>query len=144
MPSLNKGLLNWLNLWNNSKKPIVNCLMEIRRDFQFEAAHHLPHVPENHKCRRLHGHSYKVSVWIKGEPDQHMGWVMDFGEIKEKVSPIIEQLDHRYLNDIEGLENPTSELLCMWLYRAIAKVLPQLHAVEIHETCQTSCLYKGL
>lgn len=118
--------------------------MEIRRDFQFEAAHHLPHVPENHKCRRLHGHSYKVSVWIKGEPDQHMGWVMDFGEIKEKVSPIIEQLDHRYLNDIEGLENPTSELLCMWLYRAIAKVLPQLHAVEIHETCQTSCLYKGL
>ena len=85
--------------------------MEIYKEFGFEAAHLLPNVPEGHKCARLHGHSFRVTVHVEGEPGPETGWVMDFAELSEAFAPLHEQLDHRYLNEVEGLENPTSELL---------------------------------
>ena len=117
--------------------------MEIYKDFRFEAAHRLPNVPEGHKCARLHGHSFHLRVTVSGEPDPHSGWLMDFGDIKAVCQPIVDQLDHYYLNDIEGLENPTSENMCRWLWARIAPDLPSLCAVEIRETCNTGCIYRG-
>ena len=89
--------------------------MELFKEFMFEAAHLLPHVPQGHKCGRLHGHSFKVAVYIEGEVDPHTGWIRDFSEIKAIFKPLYEQLDHNYLNDIHGLENPTSEVLAKWI-----------------------------
>ena len=90
--------------------------MELFKEFIFEAAHRLPHVPEGHKCGRLHGHSFRVAIYIEGEVDPYTGWIRDFSEIKAIFKPIYEQLDHNYLNDIEGLENPTSEVLVEWIW----------------------------
>jgi 6-pyruvoyltetrahydropterin/6-carboxytetrahydropterin synthase len=86
-------------------------VIEIFREFTFEAAHRLPNLPAGHKCFRLHGHSYHVTVHVKGPIDDELGWVMDFGDLKAAVKPVLDRLDHYYLNDIEGLENPTSEVL---------------------------------
>lgn len=117
--------------------------MEIHKEFTFEAAHRLPHLPEWHKCRRLHGHSFRVVIYVRGMQDPELGWVMDFGEIKEAVNPVIKRLDHYYLNEIEGLENPTSENLARWLWREIFPLLPNLSKVEVKETCTTGCIYTG-
>lgn len=117
--------------------------MEIFKDFHFEAAHRLPNVPPGHKCERLHGHSFQLRVYVAGEPGSESGWVMDFGDIKAACKPIVERLDHYYLNDIEGLENPTSEVLCRWIWERLAPRLPTLSAVEIRETCTTGCVYRG-
>ena len=117
--------------------------MEIHKTFTFEAAHLLPNVPEGHKCRRLHGHSFRVSVYVDGPIDPHVGWVMDFGDIKKVVGPVIDDLDHRYLNEIDGLENPTSERLAEWLWERIAPELPMLARIDIHETCTSGCTYRG-
>lgn len=116
---------------------------ELTKTFDFEAAHLLPNFPEDHKCRRLHGHSFVVEVRILGEVDSHTGCVMDFGDLKAIVKPHIDQLDHRYLNDIEGLENPTSENLAIWIWRRIAGQIPGLEAVVVRETCTTCCVYRG-
>lgn len=117
--------------------------MEIWKEFTFDAAHVLPNVPEGHKCRRLHGHTYRVRVYVSGEPDDRVGWVMDFGEIKAAFEPIIDHLDHYYLNDIEGLENPTAEVLARWIWQRLEPRLPMLSRIEIHETCTTGCSYAG-
>jgi 6-pyruvoyltetrahydropterin/6-carboxytetrahydropterin synthase len=117
--------------------------MEIYKEFSFEAAHRLPHVPEGHKCGRLHGHSYKVQVHISGEPGEKSGWIMDFAEISERVSPIIKELDHYYLNEIVGLENPTSEQISIWLWQKIKPLLPALSKIVISETCTSACIYQG-
>lgn len=117
--------------------------MEIYKEFTFEAAHRLPNVPAGHKCARLHGHSFRVRVTVVGPVDTWTGWVMDYGDIKTVVAPIHERLDHRYLNEIEGLENPTSEALARWLWRALVSALPSLAAVEVRETCTTGCIYRG-
>jgi 6-pyruvoyltetrahydropterin/6-carboxytetrahydropterin synthase len=117
--------------------------MEIFKDFHFEAAHRLPNVPPGHKCARLHGHSFQLRVSICGQAAEPSGWVMDFGDLKEVVKPVIDQLDHYYLNEIEGLENPTSENLCRWIWQRLIGHLPQLSAVEIRETCTTGCVYRG-
>lgn len=117
--------------------------MEIWKEFTFEAAHLLPHVPADHKCRRLHGHSYTVRVQVKGEPDPRLGWVMDFAEIKIAFEPILERLDHRYLNEIEGLENPTAEMLARWIWKRLLPRLPVLSRIEIRETCTAGCSYAG-
>ncbi|MCE7976606.1 MAG: 6-carboxytetrahydropterin synthase QueD [Nitrospira sp. NTP1] len=117
--------------------------MEIFREFTFEAAHLLPHVPENHKCRRLHGHSFRVQLHIRGEVDVVTGWIMDFSDIKKSFQPIHEQLDHRYLNDIEGLSNPTSENLARWIWKRLLPSLPLLSKVVVCETCTTGCIYTG-
>ncbi|WP_213991663.1 6-carboxytetrahydropterin synthase QueD [Sodalis sp. dw_96] len=113
------------------------------KDFTFEAAHRLPHVPDGHKCGRLHGHSFMVRVEITGPVDPHSGWVMDFGELKTLFSPVLQQLDHYYLNDIPGLENPTSEILARWIWRQLKPRLPLLSAIMVKETCTAGCLYRG-
>ncbi|MGW0927584.1 6-carboxytetrahydropterin synthase QueD [Streptomyces sp. NPDC002644] len=117
--------------------------MEIFREFTFEAAHRLPNVPEGHKCARLHGHSYKVIVHVAGEVDPQVGWVMDFGDVKRAFKPIEAELDHYYLNDIAGLENPTSEVLAKWIWEKLQGDLPTLSAVTVRETCTSGCTYRG-
>jgi 6-pyruvoyltetrahydropterin/6-carboxytetrahydropterin synthase len=117
--------------------------MEIFREFTFEAAHRLPRVPDGHKCARLHGHSYTVSVHVQAPVDTDLGWVMDFGVIKEAFQPIDAQLDHYYLNDIEGLENPTSENLARWIWDRMITDLPVLSAITVRETCTSGCTYRG-
>ena len=117
--------------------------MEIFREFTFEAAHRLPRVPDGHKCARLHGHSYRVSVHVEAPVDAELGWVMDFGDIKRAFKPIDAQLDHYYLNDIEGLENPTSENLARWIWDRMTTELPHLSAITVRETCTSGCTYRG-
>jgi len=117
--------------------------MEIFKEFTFEAAHRLPNVPEDHQCRRLHGHSFRVGVYVAGEPDLHSGWIMDFADLKAAFKPLHDALDHRYLNDIEGLENPTSENLARWIWQRLKPSLPGLSRVEIRETCTSGCVYTG-
>jgi|ERR671911_3239191 6-pyruvoyltetrahydropterin/6-carboxytetrahydropterin synthase len=117
--------------------------MEISRQFQIEAAHRLPNAPEGHRCRRLHGHSFSIRVTIRGEVKEPEGWVMDFASIDSALAPVMEALDHRFLNEIEGLENPTSEKLAIWIWEAVEGNLPQLHAVEVAETCRSAARYCG-
>ncbi|MGM9464568.1 6-carboxytetrahydropterin synthase QueD [Streptomyces murinus] len=117
--------------------------MEIFREFTFEAAHRLPNVPEGHKCSRLHGHSYKVVVHVEAPVDPETGWVMDFGDLKKAFKPLETRLDHYYLNDIEGLENPTSEILARWIWERLQPTLPALSALTVRETCTSGCTYRG-
>jgi len=118
-------------------------MMEIFKEFTFEAAHHLPHAAEGHQCRRLHGHSFRVSIHVAGEPGEHSGWIMDFADIKAAFAPLHTQLDHRYLNDIEGLENPTSERIAHWIWVRLKPRLPALSKIIIRETCNSGCIYEG-
>lgn len=117
--------------------------MEIFKVFTVEAAHHLPNVPAGHKCSRLHGHSFRIEVHLRGEVDPHMGWIADFGDIKQAFAPVFDALDHRYLNEIPGLENPTSENLAIWIWRALQTDMPLLSSVVVHETCTSGCRYDG-
>jgi 6-pyruvoyltetrahydropterin/6-carboxytetrahydropterin synthase len=117
--------------------------MEIFKEVTFEAAHLLPNVPEGHKCRRLHGHSYAVQIHVSAPPDPHVGWVMDFAELKAITKPVFDRLDHYYLNDIPGLENPTSEVLARWLWKRLLPLLPKLSKIVIRETCTSGCIYGG-
>jgi len=117
--------------------------MEIFKQFDFEAAHRLPLVPKDHKCGRLHGHSYKIEIRVKGDDMDGLGWVMDFADLKKAFQPIYDQLDHHYLNKIEGLENPTSENLAAWVWYRLKPVLPELTMVLIRETCTSGCIYTG-
>ncbi len=115
--------------------------MRLYKEFYIEAAHRLPNLPEGHKCHRLHGHSFKVIIHIDGDLGMNSGWVMDFAEISEKFRPVFDALDHRYLNEVDGLENPTSENLAVWIWDKLQPELPQLCAVEIKETCTSGCFY---
>jgi 6-pyruvoyltetrahydropterin/6-carboxytetrahydropterin synthase len=117
--------------------------MEIFKEFTFEAAHRLPHVPDGHKCGRLHGHSFTVEIHVSGEVDHQQGWVMDFGDIKAAFKPIYDQLDHYYLNEIDGLENPTSEVLARWIWTKLHPSLPNLFGIVVRETCTSGCIYRG-
>jgi len=117
--------------------------MEIYKEFIFEAAHHLPNVADGHKCGRLHGHSFKVTIFVDGPVDENSGWVIDYSEISAVFNPIWEQLDHHYLNEIEGLENPTSEVLVKWIWHRLKPQLPVLSKILINETCTSGCIYQG-
>jgi len=117
--------------------------MDIFKIFHIEAAHRLTGVPATHKCARLHGHSFRIEVHLSGELDPVTGWVMDFAEVKRIFAPIFDQLDHRYLNDIPGLENPTSERLAQWIWAALKPWLPALSRVVVHETCTAGSCYTG-
>jgi len=117
--------------------------MEIWKELTFDAAHLLPNLPDGHKCRRLHGHSYRVRVYVRGNPDPKLGWVVDFADIKQAAAPIIAQLDHYYLNDIEGLENPTSEAVAKWIWDRLKPELPGLSKIELSESCTAGCIYQG-
>jgi 6-pyruvoyltetrahydropterin/6-carboxytetrahydropterin synthase len=117
--------------------------MDVFKVFTFEAAHLLPNVPPGHKCARLHGHSFRVEVHVSGPLDPHLGWVMDFADLKAAFRPLHDQLDHRYLNEIEGLENPTSENLARWIWARLLPALPGLSKVVVRETCNSGCAYRG-
>lgn len=117
--------------------------MVIFKEFSFEAAHRLPNVPAGHKCARLHGHSFLVRISVRGAVGETSGWVMDFADIKAAVAPLHDQLDHRYLNDIPGLDNPTSEVLAQWIWRALIPALPGLDEILVRETCTSGCVYRG-
>jgi len=117
--------------------------LELFTDITFEAAHRLPHVPPGHKCSRLHGHSYKVRLHIRGPVNERTGWVMDLGDIDSAFAPLRAQLDHHNLNEVEGLENPTSENLAKWIWRRLRPSLPLLIRVMVSETATSGCLYEG-
>jgi 6-pyruvoyltetrahydropterin/6-carboxytetrahydropterin synthase len=110
-------------------------LTRITKVFTFEAAHRLPNLSADHKCARLHGHSFKVEVSVSGRIDPVTGWVMDFADIKELCKPLVDRLDHYYLNEIEGLGNPTSEVIARWFWDRLTASLPNLSRVAVHETC---------
>lgn len=117
--------------------------MDVFKEFTFEAAHLLPNVPPDHKCRRLHGHSFRVEVHVRGEVARETGWVVDFADIKRAFTPLRRQLDHHYLNEIEGLSNPTSENIARWIWNKLLPELPGLCKVVVHETCTSGCVYRG-
>ena len=118
--------------------------MDIFREFSFEAAHRLPHVPDGHKCGRLHGHSYRIEVHVRGDVDPVTGMVVDFAEIKAAFRPLEDMLDHHYLNEVEGLENPTSENLARWIWTRLKPSLPLMSKLIVHETCTSKCVYRGV
>lgn len=117
--------------------------MEIFKSFTLESAHRLPNVPAGHKCARVHGHSFRVELHVSGPVDEHLGWVMDFADVKAAFEPLYRQLDHHYLNEVPGLENPTSENLAKWIWQRLKPALPQLSAVVVHETCTSGARYTG-
>ena len=113
------------------------------KTIDFEAAHFLPTFPEGHKCRRLHGHSYKVDIVVEGEVPPEQGYLIDYAEIKVAFEPLKQQLDHSCLNEVEGLTNPTSEMIAKWIWDRLKPRLPLLAEVVIHETCSSRCEYRG-
>jgi 6-pyruvoyltetrahydropterin/6-carboxytetrahydropterin synthase len=118
--------------------------VELTRSYRFEAAHRLPMVPADHKCARMHGHSFEIEVTVAGEIDSRMGWLVDYADITKVVEPLLKnELDHRSLNDVPGLENPTSEVLCGWLWQRLRPHLPLLAAITVAETCTARCTYRG-
>jgi 6-pyruvoyltetrahydropterin/6-carboxytetrahydropterin synthase len=118
--------------------------VELTKEFRFEAAHRLPMVPPEHKCHRLHGHSFRIEITVAGEVDAKTGWLVDYAGITAVVQPVLQgELDHRTLNDVPGLENATSEVLCGWLWHRFAPRLPGLAAITVHETCTARCTYRG-
>jgi 6-pyruvoyltetrahydropterin/6-carboxytetrahydropterin synthase len=117
--------------------------MEIFKEFTFEAAHRLPNVPPGHKCARLHGHSFYVVLHVAGPIGEESGWVMDFADLKTAFAPLYDRLDHRYLNEIEGLENPTSENIARWIWHHLKPDLPGLSQIVVRETCTSGCIYRG-
>jgi 6-pyruvoyltetrahydropterin/6-carboxytetrahydropterin synthase len=117
--------------------------MEIYKEFSFDSAHYLTRVPEGHKCKNMHGHTYRLRVYLEGTPDPQFGWIMDFKELKDVVGPVIDMLDHKVINDIEGLENPTAENITIWIWKQIKPLLPLLHKVKLFETPTTGVIYSG-
>jgi 6-pyruvoyltetrahydropterin/6-carboxytetrahydropterin synthase len=117
--------------------------VEIFKTFSLECAHRLPNVPPGHKCARVHGHSFRVDLHVRGPVDPRLGWVMDFADVKAAFAPLFEQLDHQYLNEVPGLDNPTSENLARWIWHRLRPSLPWLARVVVHETCTSGCSYQG-
>jgi 6-pyruvoyltetrahydropterin/6-carboxytetrahydropterin synthase len=117
--------------------------MEIFREFDFEAAHFLPGVPEGHKCKRMHGHSYRARVHVRGKQSGSQNWVMDFADLKRIVGGVVDRLDHRVLNEIPGLENPTAEEIARFLWRELKPSLPGLSKIVLKETARAGCIYRG-
>ena len=117
--------------------------MLIYKQFTFDSAHFLPHVPEGHKCAKMHGHTYALSVFVEGEPDQKTGWIIDYADLKMHIKPIFDILDHHLLNEIPGLENPTSEILAIWLWNKLKPLIPELKRIELKETPTSGVIYEG-
>ena len=117
--------------------------MDVFRVFQLEAAHRLPNVPDGHKCARMHGHSFRIEIHVSGPVGRESGWVMDFADLRNAFQPLFDQLDHHCLNDIEGLENPTSENLAIWIWDRLCPSPSGLSKVVVQETCNAGCIYTG-
>lgn len=129
---------------------IAGAILELRpmhvrlsKTFHFEAAHDLPTFPDGHKCRRLHGHSFRFDVVVEGDVDPAKGYLIDYGDIKRVTEPIVKRLDHYYLNEIKGLNNPTAENLARWIWNQLKPALPLLSAIKVYETCTSGCEYNG-
>ncbi len=118
--------------------------MTIYIALSFDAAHRLPHVPAGHKCGNLHGHTFQVELYVEGAVSEATGWVTDFGDIKAIANPCIEQLDHHYLNEIEGLENPTSENIAVWIWERVQPQLPNLARIVVKESPTSGAVYTGV
>ncbi|HEY9000755.1 MAG TPA: 6-carboxytetrahydropterin synthase QueD [Mucilaginibacter sp.] len=118
--------------------------MIIYKQFSFDSAHFLPNVPYSHKCREMHGHTYRLTLYAEGAVHEHEGWVVDFGDIKKIMRPVIDMLDHHLLNDIPGLENPTAELLAIWIWNKVKPNLPMLKKIELKETPTSGVIYEGI
>lgn len=117
--------------------------MEIFKVFHIDAAHRLPYVQPGHKCANLHGHSFRIEIHVCGQIDPLLGWVIDFADIANAFQPLYDQLDHKYLNDIKGLSNPTSENLAKWLWQNLQPALPQLSKIVVQESLASGCIYEG-
>lgn len=117
--------------------------MTIFKQFTFDSAHFLPHVPDGHKCKEMHGHTYRAVMFFEGDLVPHLDWVIDFGDIKSVIAPIVDSIDHKLLNNIEGLENPTCEVITIWLWNKIKPHVPQLSKIELHETPTSGAVYGG-
>ena len=134
--------------WKRARKKLQNMRMYnggmvVFREFRFEAAHRLSNVPPEHKCARLHGHSYRLVVHVRGQINCSTGWVMDFAEIRRNVDPVVDQLDHQYLNEIEGLAVPTAEVIARWIWSRLKPSMPGLCKLELFETSKCGCIYRG-
>lgn len=114
---------------------------ELRQHFQIESARRLPNLQEGHPCGRMHGHSFKIILTLVGEQHPVTGWVLDYHEISERMKPLLGELDHRVLNDVQGLENPTSENLALWIFTKARPLIAGLQKVTIMETPFTECSY---
>jgi 6-pyruvoyltetrahydropterin/6-carboxytetrahydropterin synthase len=117
--------------------------MIIYKTFSFDSAHYLPRVPAGHKCGGMHGHTYTLKVFISGAPEPYSGWILDYTDLKKGINPLIDMLDHKILNDIPGLENPTSEQVSIWLWDKIKPVFPGLIRIELNETPSSGVIYEG-
>jgi 6-pyruvoyl tetrahydropterin synthase/QueD family protein len=117
--------------------------IRLSKSFSFDSAHWLPTFPQGHKCRRLHGHTFQIEITVAGEVDPAKGYLVDYGDIKRAVSPLIDRLDHQLLNSMEGLANPTAENLCRYIWDAVKPALPMLEVVRVCETCTTAAEYRG-
>lgn len=117
--------------------------VQLVKSITFEAAHYLPSFPEGHKCRRMHGHSFRVEIKVSGEIPEGEYHLIDYGEIMEIVEPLRKRLDHYCLNEIEGLENPTSEMIAKWLWDRLIPELTLLDEIVVDETCTSRCVYRG-
>ena len=118
-------------------------IVELSKTYGFEAAHNLPNLPDGHKCRRLHGHSFRFDVTVRGSVDPHTGIFIDYADIKALVEPLVAIVDHNYLNEVPGLENPSSEVIAKWFWDQLVDKLDGLHEIVVRETCQSSCTYRG-
>jgi 6-pyruvoyltetrahydropterin/6-carboxytetrahydropterin synthase len=118
-------------------------IMLLYKQFTFDSAHFLPNLPDGHRCKNLHGHTYHLTIYVEGEVSQQEGWVLDFKEIKNAVLPVLNAIDHKLLNNIEGLENPTSERLAIWLWNKIKPQLNLLKRIELKETPTSGVVYEG-
>ena len=117
--------------------------MLLFKEFTFDAAHFLPNVPDGHKCKEMHGHTYRLRVWLNGKLDAKLGWVIDFADLKKAVKPMLDKVDHKCLNNIEGLNNPTCELIAVWIWDQLKPLLPQMQKIELHETPTSGVVYDG-
>lgn len=125
------------------RRDVATHIVSLWKEFRFEAAHRLPNLPDGHKCARLHGHSFRLEVHIEGPVDPHTGMLLDYVDIKQAFAPLEQQLDHHYLNEVPGLENPTSENIVRWAWQQLEPTLPHLRRLVLRETCTVGCVYDG-
>ncbi|MBV8686680.1 MAG: 6-carboxytetrahydropterin synthase [Alphaproteobacteria bacterium] len=119
-------------------------MFELARQFRFEAAHTLRREVEAEASRRIHGHSYRAEVVVRGEPDPATGMVLDLGLFERALSGVHDALDHRFLDEVDGLGPATLENLAAWIWRRLGPDLPGLSRVTVHrDSTGDSCAYRG-
>lgn len=114
----------------------------LTRSFRLESARRLPRLPATHPCARVHGHSFVIELELAGPIDPELGWLIDYNDIAAAFEPLRQKLDHRFLNEVEGLENPTSEHIARWVFDHLSPTLPALTAVTVMETPETRAIYR--